>query len=129
MCLVNVKDPLILVNPKVTQVSKETVVYIEQCLSLDKTMAKPVRTLRHASITVECDNLGTVIFSPDKKVGEKWKDYLIKEKTGKKNEKISVNDLIVLDKNSFYHYVQDCLINNLPFPFINLFAFFIATLH
>ena len=37
-------------------------------------MAKPVRTLRHASITVECDNLGTVIFSPDKKVGEKWKD-------------------------------------------------------
>lgn len=74
VCLVNVKDPLILVNPKVTQVSKETVVYIEQCLSLDKTMTKPVRTLRHASITVECDNLGTVIFSPDKKVGEKWKD-------------------------------------------------------
>lgn len=74
VCLINVKDPLILVNPKVTQVSKETVVYIEQCLSLDKTMTKPVRTLRHASITVECDNLGTVIFSPDKKVGEKWKD-------------------------------------------------------
>ena len=74
VCLINVKDPLILVNPKVTQASKETVVYIEQCLSLDKTMAKPVRTLRHESFTVECDNLGTVIFSPDKKGGEQWKD-------------------------------------------------------
>ena len=62
VCLVNVKEPLILVNPKVTEVSKETVVYIEQCLSLDKTMKKPVQTLRHQSFTVECDNLGTVIF-------------------------------------------------------------------
>ena len=74
VCLVNVKEPLILVNPKVTEVSKETVVYIEQCLSLDKTMKKPVQTLRHQSFTVECDNLGTVIFSPDKKEGEQWKD-------------------------------------------------------
>jgi peptide deformylase len=74
VCLINVKDPLILVNPKVTQASKETVVYLEQCLSLDKTMAKPVRTLRHESFTVECDNLGTVIFSPDKKEGGQWKD-------------------------------------------------------
>jgi len=74
VCLINVKDPLILVNPKVTQASKETVVYLEQCLSLDKTMAKPVRTIRHESFTVECDNLGTVIFSPDKKEGGQWKD-------------------------------------------------------
>ena len=74
VCLINVKDPLILVNPKVTQASKETVVYLEQCLSLDKTMVKPVRTIRHESFTVECDNLGTVIFSPDKKEGGQWKD-------------------------------------------------------
>lgn len=74
VCLINVKEPLILVNPRVKEASKETVVYLEQCLSLDKTMKKPVQTLRHASITVECDNLGTVIFSPDKKVGEQWKD-------------------------------------------------------
>ena len=74
VCLVNVKDPLILVNPRVIETSKETVVYLEQCLSLDKTMAKPVKTIRHKSFTLECDNLGTVIFSSDKKEGETWKD-------------------------------------------------------
>ena len=71
VCLINVKEPLLLVNPKVTEVSKETVAYVEQCLSLDKTMRKPVKTVRHKSFTVECDNLGTVIFSPDK---TEWKD-------------------------------------------------------
>ena len=74
VCIVNVKEPLILVNPRVTETSKETVVYVEQCLSLDKTMKKPVQTLRHKSFTVECDNLGTVLFSSDKKEGETWKD-------------------------------------------------------
>ena len=74
VCLINVKEPLILVNPRVMEASKETVVYVEQCLSLDKTMKKPVQTIRHRSFTVECDNLGTVIFSSDKKEGETWKD-------------------------------------------------------
>jgi peptide deformylase len=74
VCIINVKEPLVLVNPRVTDASKETVVYLEQCLSLDKTMKKPVQTLRHKSFTVECDNLGTVIFSSDKKEGETWKD-------------------------------------------------------
>ena len=36
-CVINVKEPLVLINPKVTEVSKETVAYVEQCLSLDKT--------------------------------------------------------------------------------------------
>lgn len=71
-CVINVKEPLVLINPKVTEVSKETVAYVEQCLSLDKTMRKPVKTIRHKSFTVECDNLGTVIFSSDSK--EEWKD-------------------------------------------------------
>ena len=71
-CVINVKEPLVLINPRVTEVSKDTVAYVEQCLSLDKTMKKPVKTVRHKSFTVECDNLGTVIFSPDQK--EPWKD-------------------------------------------------------
>ena len=70
-CVINVKEPLVLINPIVTEVSKETVAYVEQCLSLDKTMKKPVKTVRHKSFTVECDNLGTVIFSPD---SIEWKD-------------------------------------------------------
>ena len=71
-CVINVKEPLVLINPIVTEVSKDTVAYVEQCLSLDKTMRKPVKTVRHKSFTVECDNLGTVIFSPDQQ--EPWKD-------------------------------------------------------
>ena len=70
-CVINVKEPLVLINPIVTEVSKETVAYVEQCLSLDKTMKKPVKTVRHKSFTVECDNLGTVIFSSD---SNEWKD-------------------------------------------------------
>jgi peptide deformylase len=72
-CVINVKEPLVLINPKVTEVSKETVAYVEQCLSLEKSMRKPVKTVRSKSFTVECDNLGTVIFSPDNKESN-WKD-------------------------------------------------------
>ena len=71
-CVINVKEPLVLINPRVTEVSKETVAYVEQCLSIPKSMKKPVKTVRFKSFTVECDNLGTVIFSPDQK--EEWKD-------------------------------------------------------
>jgi len=70
-CIINVKEPLVLINPIVTEASKDTVAYVEQCLSLDKTMKKPVKTVRHKSFTVECDNLGTVIFSSDL---NEWKD-------------------------------------------------------
>ena len=72
-CVINVKEPLVLINPKVTQISDETVAYVEQCLSIPKSMRKPVKTVRHKSFTVECDNLGTVIFSADNKESE-WKD-------------------------------------------------------
>lgn len=70
-CVINVKEPLVLINPVVTEVSKDTVAYVEQCLSIPKTMRKPVKTVRHKTFTVECDNLGTVFFSPDK---NDWKD-------------------------------------------------------
>ena len=72
-CVINVKEPLVLINPRVIDVSKETVAYVEQCLSLDKTMRKPVKTIRHKSFKLECDNLGVVEFGPDK-VDSEWKD-------------------------------------------------------
>ena len=70
-CVINVKEPLVLINPRVIEVSNDSVAYVEQCLSIPKTMRKPVKTVRFKSFTVECDNLGTVIFSPDK---NEWKD-------------------------------------------------------
>jgi len=70
-CVINIKEPLVLINPRVIEVSKDTVAYVEQCLSIPKSMRKPVKTVRHKSFTVECDNLGTVVFSPTK---NEWKD-------------------------------------------------------
>ena len=70
-CIINVKEPLVLINPKVIDTSKDTVAYVEQCLSIPKTMRKPVKTVRCKTLTIECDNLGTVLFSSDK---TDWKD-------------------------------------------------------
>jgi len=72
-CVINVIEPLILINPRVVEVSQDTVAYVEQCLSIPKTIRKPIKTVRYKSITIECDNLGTVVFSPDNKIGN-WKD-------------------------------------------------------
>lgn len=72
-CIVNVINPLILINPKIVKVSNETIAYAEQCLSDDKSMKKPVKTIRFKSITVECDNLGTVEFSPTEDAINTWK--------------------------------------------------------
>ena len=71
--VINVKEPLVLLNPRVTEVSKDSVAYIEQCLSVPKSLKKPVKTVRFKSVTIECDNLGTVVFSPDSESGT-WKD-------------------------------------------------------
>lgn len=67
--VINVKEPLVLLNPRVTEVSKDSVAYVEQCLSVPKTLKKPVKTVRFKSVTIECDNLGTVVFSPDSQSG------------------------------------------------------------
>lgn len=71
-CVINVKEPLVLINPRIVEVSQDTVAYIEQCLSIPKSMRKPVTTVRHRQVAVECDNLGTVVFTPDAK--EQWKN-------------------------------------------------------
>ena len=62
VCVINIKDPLVLVNPRITNRSEDGVVYIESCLSLPKTMKKAVKTIRSQNITVETDNLGTIEF-------------------------------------------------------------------
>ena len=102
-CVINVKEPLVLINPRVTEVSKDTVAYVEQCLSLDKTMRKPVKTVRHKSFTVECDNLGTVIFSPDKKDGwensdEFFSDEGLLETVCAQHEIDHLNGILITDK-------------------------------
>ena len=61
-------DELTLVNPKVTETSKEMVVYFEKELDKKKKVRK---VARHQWFKIDTDNLGIVEFSSDKK---QWKD-------------------------------------------------------
>ena len=53
VCVVNVKEPLVLVNPKIVKKSKEKFVFAEGCLSFPN---DKVKTTRHQDIVVEADN-------------------------------------------------------------------------
>ena len=53
VCIINVKEPLILVNPRIVEQSEEQFMFAEGCLSFP---GKHVRTGRHTSVIVEADN-------------------------------------------------------------------------
>ena len=59
VCVVNVKEPLVLINPKIIDKSKETFIFPEGCLSFPN---KKIKTTRHISISVECDNMDSTLF-------------------------------------------------------------------
>ena len=63
VCVINVKEPLVLINPRIVEHSEEQFMFSEGCLSFPK---KYVRTGRHASVTVEADNHeGKMVFTAD----------------------------------------------------------------
>ena len=65
VCVVNVKEPLVLINPKIVEKSEDKFIFPEGCLSFPK---KYVRTERHVSVTIEADNHdGKLSFSADSK--------------------------------------------------------------
>ena len=53
VCVVNVKEPLVLINPKIVEHSEEKFIFPEGCLSFPN---DKIRTKRYASIKVETDN-------------------------------------------------------------------------
>jgi len=53
VCVVNVKEPLVLINPRIVEKSEEQFMFSEGGLSFPK---KYVRTGRHVSVIVEADN-------------------------------------------------------------------------
>jgi peptide deformylase len=53
VCVINVKEPLVLINPKIVEKSKEQFVFPEGCLSFPDSK---IRTMRHQDIVVEADN-------------------------------------------------------------------------
>ena len=65
VCVVNVKEPLVLINPKIVKKSKEQFVFAEGCLSFPDSK---LRTIRHQDIIVEADNhKGKLSFSANSK--------------------------------------------------------------
>ena len=65
VCVVNVKEPLVLINPKIVEKSKEQFVFAEGCLSFPDSK---LRTIRHQDIIVEADNhKGQLSFSANSK--------------------------------------------------------------
>ena len=65
VCVINVKEPLVLINPKIVEKSKEQFVFPEGCLSFPDSKLK---TQRHQDIVVEADNHdGKLSFSANSK--------------------------------------------------------------
>ena len=63
VCVINVKEPLVLINPRIVEHSDEQFVFAEGCLSFP---GKHVRTGRHTSVTVEADNHeGKMVFTAE----------------------------------------------------------------
>ena len=63
VCVINVKEPLILINPRMVEHSEEQFMFAEGCLSFP---GKHVRTGRYTSVTVEADNHeGKMVFTAD----------------------------------------------------------------
>ena len=65
VCVINVKEPIVLINPKIVEHSKEQFVFAEGCLSFPDSK---VKTKRHQDIVVEADNhKGKLSFSANSK--------------------------------------------------------------
>jgi peptide deformylase len=62
-CVIKFNDEeLFLLNPIITERSKDGFIFYEGCLSMPDTMKKPVRTLRSNRVVVMTDNLGELVF-------------------------------------------------------------------
>jgi peptide deformylase len=62
-CYIKLGDEeLFLVNPIITEKSKEGFLFFEGCLSIPSTLTKPIKTIRASKIIVQTDNLGELTF-------------------------------------------------------------------
>ena len=65
VCVVNIKEPIVLINPKILEKSSEKFIFPEGCLSFPN---QHIKTSRFVSITVHADNHDTELkFTADSK--------------------------------------------------------------
>lgn len=107
ICIVNVKDPLILVNPKIVSYGDSSVVYPEGCLSIPKTLTKPKNIVRSTSVTIQTDNLGELTFSADKSEYKTFDDLKndigLLEAVVVQHEIDHLNGVLITDKSRIYN--------------------------
>ena len=78
-CLIKFGDKeLFLVNPIITEKSKEGFLFFEGCLSIPSTLTKPIRTIRASKVIVQTDNLGELTFEINPE-GDKANESVSKE--------------------------------------------------
>jgi peptide deformylase len=78
-CLIKFGDEeLFLVNPIITEKSKEGFLFFEGCLSIPSTLTKPIRTIRASKVIVQTDNLGELTFEINPE-GDKANESISKE--------------------------------------------------
>lgn len=98
-------DYLFLVNPVMTKKSDEYFVFWESCLSLHKTMRKPIRTYRHSEVTIKTDNLGELTFkinpAADASAPAPWKVSLETLQTAVVQHEVDhLDGITIKDRNS-----------------------------
>lgn len=78
-CLIKFGDEeLFLLNPVIKEKSKEGFLFYEGCLSIPRTIERPIRTIRACKVVVDTDNMGEMTFeiNPD---GDKQGEQISKE--------------------------------------------------
>jgi peptide deformylase len=104
ICVINVKEqPLVLVNPQIIDENQDKLIYFEGCLSLPKTMKKPIKTVRSYSVKVKADNFPEVLeFGTDernhKDINELFSDVNLLESVCVQHEIDHLNGLTIRDR-------------------------------
>ncbi len=104
ICVVNVKEePLVLVNPEILGYTEETLVYYEGCLSIPKTMKKPIRTVRAFGVKIKADNFNEeLVFGTDKRghkdINELFSDLDLLESVCVQHEIDHLNGITIRDR-------------------------------
>jgi peptide deformylase len=96
---------LFLLNPVITKKSDEFFIFWESCLSLHKTLRKPIRTYRHTEVTIKTDNLGELTFkidpAADADAPAPWKVSLATLQTSVVQHEIDhLDGITIKDRNS-----------------------------
>ena len=59
VCVINVKEPIVLINPEIIEKSNEVFAFMEGCLSFENSV---IKTIRHKWVKVKADNHGGELF-------------------------------------------------------------------